>query len=360
VNLESLGWNDFYKEDFKQYEQDGLLPARIYLEHKNLYKVFSERGSLSAEITGKMRFGAGSPVDFPSVGDWVALRLIDNDSRGLITAVLRRKGSFVRKVPGPVTEEHVLAANVDTAFLVAGLDNNFNPRRIERYLTLTWESGADPIIVLNKADLVESPERFIEELKSSTFGVPIIVISAKKQIGLAELAERIKPESTVVFLGSSGVGKSSIINALMGEKIMSVNEVRESDSRGRHTTTHRQLFILPQGGCVIDTPGLRGIKLWGDESDVSRTFEDVEQIAENCRFRDCSHTGEPGCAVEQALKDGTLEQKRLNNYFKMQKEMEFLRKRKNVHEKRKEERKWQKYVHNVFAEKKRLRKKGLL
>ncbi len=359
MELKSLGWNDFYKDNFSEYEKEGLIPGRVYLEHRNIYRIYTEKGDFQAEITGKLRFGAMSRSDFPAVGDWVAVRLIDNDTRGLIQAILPRKGSFTRKMAGLQTEEQVLAANVDTGFLVSGLDHDLNLRRIERFLTITWDSGARPVIILNKADLVDDLELYVNDVDEIACGAPIITLSAKNNEGIEQLYEYIDYGNTIVFLGSSGVGKSSIINRLMGEDVMYVNEVRESDSHGRHTTTHRQLLIMPQGGCVIDTPGLRAIQLWADEDDLSRTFEDIEELASQCKFRDCRHQGEPGCAIARALDDGKITEKRLESYFKQQREIEWLRKKQDVHERRKAERKWDQQIRSYFVERKRLRKKGL-
>jgi len=261
--------------------------------------------------------------ELAAVGDWVAVRPSEGEKTGTIEEILPRRSRFSRKVAGELTEEQVVAANIDVVFLVSGLDHDFNPRRIERYLVTAWESGAAPVIVLNKADLVADPERFVTETAALAAGVPVHAVSAKRPESMAALRDHLGPGRTAALLGSSGVGKSSIANALIGEEMLRTREVRESDSRGRHTTTGRQLVLIPGGGILIDTPGMRELQLWESGETVGGAFADVESIGEGCRFRDCRHAGEPGCAVAAAVAGGLLPAARLESFRKLQDEQAF-------------------------------------
>jgi ribosome biogenesis GTPase len=324
MNLEELGFTAEFEEHFRALNLDGCRPGRVAREDRKHYLVYTEVGELLADVTGKLRHGAASKGELPAVGDWVAVAARVSEGRGTIHAVLPRTGCFVRKEAGVVTEEQVLAANVDTAFLVTGLDGNFNVRRIERYLTLAWESGASPVVVLNKADICADVAQRVSEVETATGGVPVLALSALTAEGLQALQPHLEPAKTVVFLGSSGVGKSTIINHLLGEERLRVQEVREDDSRGRHTTTNRELHLLPGGALVIDTPGMRELQLWGTEEGLERAFADIEELAQQCRFRDCGHAHEPGCAVRAAVADGRLDAKRLKSYEKLRRELEHL------------------------------------
>jgi ribosome biogenesis GTPase len=357
MNLSDIGWNDYFESLFHKYREEGLAPFRVSQEHKSRYVILGEEGELSAEISGKFRHEALGKSDFPAVGDWVAVRPRPDEGTGTIHAVLTRKSAFSRKVAGKETEEQVVAANIDTVFLVSGLDNEFNPRRIERYLTLAWECGANPVIVLNKSDLCEDIDSKVSELESISFGVPILTISARNKTGLDDLRNSLNNGMTAAFLGSSGVGKSTIINGLLGYERQFVNEVREDDSRGRHTTTFRELILIPEGGILVDTPGMREIQLWGNESALSHAFDDVEEFASQCKYRDCSHNGEPGCAVEKALEDGSLDKKRWSNYQKLQKELRFLAVRQDKKEARRQQREWDKKIRQYHQQMKELRKR---
>jgi len=327
MNISDLGWNKFFEEHFNEYEKQGFIPARVTEEHRNLYRVFSHHGELSAEVSGKFRFDSETRGQFPAVGDWTAISAIPQEGKGVIQALLPRKSVFERKVSGETTVEQVVAANVDIVLIICGLDNDFNIRRIERYLTLAWESGAMPVIVLNKADLCQNIEERIAEVSSVAIGVPLHVMSAKEGQGLEIFQQYLTPGTTAAFLGSSGVGKSSIINCLLGQENLRTQEVRESDGRGRHTTTYRQLILLPSGGIVIDTPGMRLLKLWGDDSGLRRVFDEIEELGSSCRFRDCNHVGEPGCAVQAAIDSGSLSVDRYESYLKLRKEKRYLESR---------------------------------
>lgn len=321
MTMTDLGWTPDRETHFAPFTAEGLSPGRVVSEHRNAWPLLTPHGELLAEVCGKLRHEAHSRADLPAVGDWVAAQCLPAEGKAVIRALLPRKSHFRRLAAGSRTEQQVLAANVDTAFLVSGLDGDFNPRRIERYLTQAWESGAAPVILLNKADLCPDVAPCLAQVEACAIGAPIHILSAAQRHGLDGLARYLAPGKTVVFLGSSGVGKSSIVNALLGEDLLATKPVREHDSRGRHTTTHRELFLLPGGAMVIDTPGLREIKVWGDESGLKQTFEDVEEFARDCRFRDCSHSGESGCGVQAAIERGELTEERLESYQKLQREL---------------------------------------
>ncbi len=368
MDLYNLGWDENFSRHFKEYENFGFIPARVILEHKQIYRVFCAHGELTAEVSGKFLHQAVSRAYFPTVGDWVAVAVSSGNGRAIIHSLIPRKSSFSRKAVlagGPKygygkTEQQVLAANIDKAFLVSGLDGDYNLRRLERYLAITWDSGANPVVILNKADLCPDADAFVKEVESIAFGVPVLAISATEKDGVNRLYEYLENGKTVVFLGSSGVGKSTIINSLLRREILKVGEVRAYDRRGRHTTTHRELLLLPKGGVVIDTPGLRELQMWGDEEGLKRTFDDIEGLAAQCRFNDCKHNSEPGCAVRRALEDGSLDADRFGNYLKLQKELKHLSVRQNQKEKRRSERAWDKKIRQYFKERKKLKDEGIL
>ncbi|MCA9740693.1 MAG: ribosome small subunit-dependent GTPase A [Deferribacteres bacterium] len=324
MKLESLGWDSFFANHFTPFQEKGLHPARVALEHKNAYLTYSAFGELTAELTGKMRYQALHREDLPAVGDWVAIQHLEDESRAVIHGVLPRKSKFIRKAAGEIIEIQILASNIETAFLVSGLDHDFNPRRLERFLTLTWDSGASPVILLNKTDICDDLEAKMAKIEEIAINAPIIPLSAENDEDLSALSEFLQNGETVVLLGSSGVGKSTIINRLLGKNVQAVQEVREDDSRGRHTTTHRELFVLDNGAMIIDTPGLREIQLWDSGDGLQETFEDVEELAANCRFRDCKHQNEPGCEVKKALLNGELSRERYESYQKLQKELAYI------------------------------------
>jgi ribosome biogenesis GTPase / thiamine phosphate phosphatase len=324
MTLEELGWTPRFAEAFAPFAVDGLEPGRVSLEHTHIYRVLTPAGERLARVSGRLRHGAAGRADFPAVGDWVALEPAPEGHDTRIRAVLPRATHFSRRAAGNPTEEQVVAANIDVVFLVSGLDNDFNPRRIERYLVTAWDSGASPVIVLNKADLVDDAARYVGEVEAIAPGVPVLAVSAKTPATLDAVRDRLAPGRTAALLGSSGVGKSSIVNALIGEDVLRTREVRESDSRGRHTTTGRQLILLPDGGILIDTPGMRELQLWDAREAIPGAFSDIEQLAEGCRFRDCRHASEPGCAVIAAAAAGTLPSARLESFRKLQDEQAFL------------------------------------
>jgi ribosome biogenesis GTPase len=342
MNLDLWGWNDFFANHFEPYCHQGFTVARVVIECRNSYILQTENAELSAEITGKLRYRASDRQDFPAVGDWVVIRAREREGTASIHEILPRKSKFSRKNVGAETTEQIVATNVDTVFLVSGLDGDFNPRRIERYLILAWESGANPVIVLNKADVCPNLEACLREVSAIALGVPIITISAATSQGLEELQPYLQPGQTVALLGSSGVGKSTITNQLMGETVQTVQAVSQEGDRGKHTTTHRELLLLPTVGLIIDTPGMRELQIWTGDEGISGTFADIEELAQQCRFRDCQHQREPGCAVRQALQDGSLDESRFLNYQKLQKELKYMERKQDQREYIAEKEKWKK------------------
>lgn len=324
LNLHQLGWNPFFSQPFEPFRAEGYAVGRVALEHKNTFLLYTELGTLSAEVSGKFRYQATEPQDFPAVGDWVVIRPRASESTATIHHVLPRQSKFSRQVAGTKIEEQLVATNINTVFLISGLDGDFNLRRIERYLLLVWESGANPVILLNKADLCEDVAARRAAVEAIAPGVPIFALSASQNQGLSQLSPYLTVGQTVALVGSSGVGKSTLTNQLLGSDRQSTQAVRQDDSRGRHTTTHRELMVLPTGGLLIDTPGMREIQVWAQEEGLQETFSDIEILAQNCRFRDCQHQHEPGCAVQQAIESGDLAPQRLASYQKLQRELAHL------------------------------------
>jgi ribosome biogenesis GTPase len=340
MDLKDLGWDDFFEQESVQCAERGLQPARVVREHKERYEIVGARGPRSARVARKVIHAARSRADFPAVGDWVCFGAASGDGEVIIQTVLPRKTKFSRKVAGAETEEQVVAANIDLAFLVSAFGGDLNPRRIERYLTLAWDSGAEAVIVINKADLVEDPAHELAGVESVAVGTPILVVSALSGDGLEQVRDRLKPGRTAAFLGSSGVGKSTIINRLLGDEVLEVGEVRRRDGKGRHITTSRQLVMLASGSMIIDSPGMREIQLWAGEDSLDGSFEDIECLAQACRFRDCSHMSEPGCAVKEAIEEGSLDPGRLRSYMKLQRELESLAVRQDRKARLREKAKW--------------------
>ena len=327
MNLEILGWSNELALSFAPFELQGLHVGRVGLQHKHGYTLYTQFGEIAAEVSGKLRHQALGGNDFPCVGDWV---VIDQDGQtAVIHHILPRRTQFSRKVAGVKTDVQLIAANIDSVFLLCGLDHDFNLRRIERYLVMVWESGARPVIVLNKVDVCEHLDQYLMDLEAIALGVPVVQISALHDQGLDALNPYLPPGETVALLGSSGVGKSTLTNRLMGTEIQAVQAVRADDSRGRHTTTCRQLLCLPSGALLIDTPGMRELQLWTTSTGVSTTFADIEELATQCRFRDCQHQHEPGCAIQMAIAEGQLDPQRFQSYQKLQKEEAYLNRKQN-------------------------------
>jgi ribosome biogenesis GTPase len=320
VDLTQLGWNERLAEAFAPHAAERHVPGRVALEHTHIYRVMTAEGDVLARVSGRLRHRAFARVDFPAVGDWVAVAPASQGGDARIAAVLPRRSRFSRSVAGDVTEEQVVAANIDTVFLVAGLDGDFNPRRIERYILVASESGASPVVVLNKADVAEHVEAMVATVSAVAGAVPVHSVSCRVPESLDVLREYLGHGQTAALLGSSGVGKSTIVNRLIGHDLLRTRDVRESDSRGRHTSTARQLVLLPGGGVLIDTPGMRELQLWDPGETTGGTFGDVAGLALACRFRDCRHLQEPGCAVRAAVDAGTLSSGRFESYHKLQAE----------------------------------------
>jgi ribosome biogenesis GTPase len=289
-----------------------------------MYRVVTASEEVAASVSGRLRHAAESRADYPAVGDWVAASRPAGSDRLVIHAVLPRRSRFSRKVAGSETEMQVAAANIDTVFLVAGLDRDYNPRRIERYLVTAWEGGATPVIVLNKADLCDKVESRIEEINEIAWGVPVHAVSGRTGQGLDALQQYLGRGRTVALLGSSGVGKSTITNFLLGFERQRTRDVREQDNRGRHTTSNRELVVLPSGGLLIDTPGMRELQLWSAGDALRDVFDDVRKASAGCHFRDCGHDTEPRCAVKAAVEAGEIPRQRLDNYIRLHRELRHL------------------------------------
>ena len=332
--LAALGWTDELEAAFTTYEERGFRPARVVAEHRGGYYVRSAIGDRLAQARGRMRddeiWGG-----MPAVGDWVVVCDAPGEQFA-IEALLPRRTKVSRKTPWLKAEEHILVANVDTVFLVAGLDQDFNPRRLERYLTAAWDSGADPVIVLTKLDVCDDFEK-LGEADDVAVGVPVFAVSNVTGEGIEEVRALLRPARTFVLLGSSGTGKSTLVNRLAGRTLMPTGDLR-NDGRGRHTTRHRQLLVLRDGSILIDTPGLRELQIW--EGDVDSAFSDIAGLAARCRFNDCAHSSEPDCAVRAALETGELDPARWANYGQLQRELRAVEARSSTRVRRELKRRW--------------------
>lgn len=318
INLKNYGFKERFEQEAALYE--GLFPARVTEQHRELYRVLCRAGEINAGVSGKLAYCADGQTDFPAVGDWVMIdRTDENSGNAVIHHILRRQSLLARQAAGTANTGQMIAANIDTIFICMSLNADFNLRRIERYLTIAWDSRAIPVIVLTKSDLCGDLPRRLNEIASVSMGAEVVSCSCENGDGYEAIGAYIEPGKTIAFVGSSGVGKSTLINRLLGKEALATKTVRKDDDKGRHTTTHRQLLLLPNGGIVIDTPGMRELQIY--TGNLSRTFEDVGEISACCKFADCSHAAEPGCAVRAAVENGTLSEERLESYLKLQREV---------------------------------------
>jgi len=328
MNLKDLGWNRHFSTHFKKFKEQDLIPARVFSERRKNYILYSKRGEIEANARGLLWHKKNTQIETPVVGDWVAIEILPEKNGALIKSVVKRKNSFSRRTAGGRKRtgggevvEQVIAANIDIAFIVVGLDRDFNLRRIERYMALVQSNDAEPIIILNKSDLCKSKLSRKKEVQKLFPDTTIKILVALNKRAVSALKKYIKPGMTAAVLGSSGVGKSTIINQLLGYDKQFVKNISTKAGKGQHATSHRELIALPQGGIIMDNPGMREIQLWGDEDDLFETFADIEQYAQNCKFRNCRHENEPDCAVRKAVDRGRVDVKRFQNYLKLRSEL---------------------------------------
>jgi len=326
MGLTKLGWNAEREEQFAPYQAKGFLPARVAVEDKHFYRIWTADAELTAQVTGKFIHESRRDHSvLPKVGDWVAIKLVPNEEKAMIQAILPRCTQIVRKTSGRNTAVQILATNVETVFLVTAADPTFNTARLERMLVMGRESGARPVIILNKIDLCNDLEAKLAEATRAAGDALVLAVCALTGRGIKKLSAQIKQGDTVAFIGTSGVGKSSLINQLYGEDLQATVEVRTQDAKGRHTTSWREMIFLPKGGVVIDTPGMREFHLWGASEGAKETFPEIEALAAGCHFRDCTHTNEKDCAVLTALAAGSLPRERHDSFVKLQREISYLR-----------------------------------
>lgn len=321
IDIKKYGFSERFSNAIPK--DSSLTPARILSQEKGFYRIISDKGEKLAEVSGKFRFQTIVFSDYPAVGDFVLVNWNESGNSAIIESLLPRKSAFVRKAAGESQQEQVVAANIDIVFLCMALNNDFNLRRMERYISIAWDSGAMPVVVLTKSDLCDDLEQKLAEVSSIAFGVDILVTTSTEENGYKELLPFISEGKTIAFIGSSGVGKSTLINRLLGKEQLKTNGLR-NDDKGRHTTTHRELFLLPPGGMVIDTPGMREFGMWDHDTGIERTFTDIEKLASQCKFRNCTHTNEPGCAIQKALETGELQIERWQSYQKLKAENDYI------------------------------------
>jgi ribosome biogenesis GTPase / thiamine phosphate phosphatase len=326
--LDRLGWSQWFEDRFSPYLSEGLEPGRISADYGVAFTVGTAAGDRVGRVTGKLRHDGTGPNDRPVVGDWVALAPGSGDT-GSIHAILERKTAFSRKVAGETTQEQVMAANIDRVFVVSALSEDLNLAKLERYLTIGWESGALPVVLLTKADLSPNLEAVRVRVEAIAPGATILMTSSVTGLGMDLVRSELGPGITAVLVGPSGVGKSTLINQLTGRDDLATGAIR-SDGKGRHTTTHRQLIPIDSGGMIIDTPGIRELQLWHGEEGLDQTFDDIALLALGCRFNDCEHESEPGCAVQSAIAAGTLPAERLASYRKLGREIRAMRRREDT------------------------------
>ena len=342
--LTRFGWDPGYEALFENHAREGLVPGRVLTAAREIYRLATPHGELAAELSGRLRFASDVPAELPAVGDWVAARAIPGDGLALVDAVLPRRTALVRRAAGRRDEPQLLAANVDLLLVAASLDGDLRARRVERFLAIAREAGVPPAIVLTKADLAADPAASLAAAREIAGGAPVLAVSAIAGRGLDGLSLLLAPRRTAALLGPSGAGKSTLVNALLGEARQATREVREADLRGRHATTRRELFALPSGALLVDTPGLRELALWDGEEGIAATFDEVSALASSCRFRDCRHDGEPGCAVREAAGSGAIDGDRLAAFEKLRREEEALELRRVLGPARAERLRWKRIM----------------
>ena len=330
VDLALYGWDAGWEAAFRPFAAEGLTPARVAIEYNHLLRLYTTSGDVRAQHSGKLLHSATGRHAMAAVGDWVAIRRNPGERTAVIEAILPRRTHFSRKAAGELTEQQVVAANLDVVFIVMGLDRDYNPRRLERYLVLVQDSGARPQVLLSKADLVADVAPQIAECEAVAPGADVYAVSVRDGRGLDRVRSALLAGQTGALLGSSGAGKSTLINHLLGSELLATGAVRASDQRGRHTTRHRQLVPLPGGGLLIDTPGMRELQLWTAPETTTTSFEDIDALAPGCHFSDCRHRSEPRCAVRAAVDDGRLDASRLESFHKLQDETKSLEARQDV------------------------------
>jgi ribosome biogenesis GTPase len=315
TSLYQLGWNAYFDQHFKPFQQQGFNAGRIAVENRDNYVVLTDNQEYRAEVTGKLLFNANSSSELPKVGDWVVVSIFETEKKSIIHEVLPRQTKFSRKIAGKKTEQQILATNIDYIFIVQSCDDDFSLRRLERQLVMVHEGGVQPIVVLNKIDLCDNYEDYISQITRIVHDTEIVAVSAKTDLGLDRLKNCLKQGKTYAFIGSSGVGKTSLINKIIGEDIYKTHEVRDKDSKGRHTTSRRELIVIPAGGLLIDTPGLREFQLWEADAGLDEVYSEIADLSDGCRFSDCTHTQEIGCAVID----------RYESYLKLSRELAYLK-----------------------------------
>ena len=332
VDLALYGWDGGWAEAFRPYAAEGLVPARVAIEYNHLLRLYTATGDVRGQHSGKLLHEAAGRQAMAAVGDWVAISMNPGERSATIEAVLQRRSHFSRKAAGELTEQQVVAANIDVVFIVMGLDRDYNPRRLERYLVMAKESGATPQVLLSKADLSDHVEAQLEECRAAAPGVDVYAVSVRDGRGVDRVRAALRAGQTGTLLGSSGAGKSTLINQLLGHEMLATAEVRAHDQRGRHTTRHRQLVPMPGGGLLIDTPGMRELQLWTEPDAPQASFEDIEALAAGCHFTHCQHRSEPRCAVREALAEGRLDAARVESFHKLQEEARLLGAKQDVRE----------------------------
>lgn len=325
LSLEQLGWTEELEKQFAPHRAQGFFPARVAIEDKHYFRLYAQSGPLTGQCSGKILHESKNPSNLPKVGDWVVVKELLAEGKATIHEVMPRKSSLSRKLTGRDVQEQILVTNIDRAFVVQALDETFNIPRLERMLVMVREGGAEPVIILNKLDLCEDVKACVAEAKKTAGDAPVLTTCAITGKGIKAIQKLIGKQDTVVFFGTSGVGKSTLINDIYGEDVLPVGEVRNEDSKGRHTTTWRELIALPQGGIVIDTPGMREFYIWLADEGLNKAFEDIDSLAVGCHFRDCTHTKEKKCAVLDARVVGTINEERYQSYIKLSKEQKFLK-----------------------------------